>query len=170
MTIEIVAIADHPELIPGVARWLWEEWGRAEGRTLETIAAGLGARTARTGPEQCVVLLDGGVPAATASLVHADLDARPDLTPWLASVYVDAPFRGRGHSVRLVRAVERLAADTVPTLWLQTSAAAGLYARTGWVPAGNGIDPGVPVVIMRRDLAAARRLSPAAPPPAAAGR
>ena len=153
MTVEIVTIADHPELIPGIARWLWEEWGRAKGRTLEATVARIGSRTARIGLEQCVVLLDAGVPAGTASLVHDDLDDRPDLTPWLASVYVAPPFRGRSHSVRLVRAIERLAAATVPSLWLQTSTAAGLYARLGWVLVGNGVDHGTPVAIMQRDFA-----------------
>jgi len=152
MTVEIVTIADHPELVPGIARWLWEEWGRAKGRTLEATVARVASRKARIGPEQSVVLLDAGVPAGTASLVHDDLDDCPNLTPWLASVYVDPPFRGHGHSVRLVQAIERLAAATVPSLWLQTSTAVGLYARLGWVSVGNGVDHGTPVVIMQRDF------------------
>jgi GNAT superfamily N-acetyltransferase len=157
MAVEIVSVADHPGLVPGVARWLWEEWGRSEGRTLEDTVAKVGGRTARSGPEQCLVLLDGGVPAGTASLVHEDLDDHPELTPWLASVYVDPAFRGLGHGVRLVRAIEGLAAAVVPTLWLHTSTAPGLYARLSWVPAGHGVDHGVRVLVMRRDFAAVAR-------------
>jgi len=61
------------------------------------------ARTSVSGPEQCFVLLVDEVPVATASFVHPDLPSRPNLTPWLAGVYVQPEFRCRGfasHSVR----------------------------------------------------------------------
>jgi N-acetylglutamate synthase-like GNAT family acetyltransferase len=58
---------------------------------------------------------------------------RRDLTPWLASVLVLPPFRGRGHSATLVKHVEAVAAAaSVGTLWLYTWTAEPLYARLGW--------------------------------------
>jgi N-acetylglutamate synthase-like GNAT family acetyltransferase len=91
---------------------------------------------------------------ATASLVHADLDARPDLSPWLASLFVDPPFRGRGHSIRLVRVVEAAArAAGIGTLWLYTAHAEGLYRRLGWLAVGRSVEGKAAVTVMRRDLA-----------------
>lgn len=104
--IRIVGLAERPALVPVVGIWLWEEWAKRKGRTLEQVIARLASYRATTGPEQTFVLLEGATPVATASLVHHDLDPRPELTPWLAGVYVDPPFRGRGHAARLVRAVE----------------------------------------------------------------
>lgn len=151
--IQITTVLARPDLIPPVARWLWMEWGRNKGRTLERVAERLRSRTATMGPEQTWVVLDGDTPVATASLVHDDLDDRPELTPWLASVYVDPPHRGHGHAARLVRAVEAAArAGGTATLWLHSEHAAGLYAKLGWTPVGQEDDHGHTVTLMRRDL------------------
>ena len=152
-SIEITTTAARPELIPEVSGWLWREWGIRRGRTRDDVAALLLARVAAQGPEQTFVLLDGGQPAATASLVHHDLDPRPDLSPWLASVYVHPPFRGRGHTPRVVGAVEASArAAGIATLYLDTNTAAPLYARLGWVAFAVSTDRGAIVTLMRRDL------------------
>ena len=151
--IRIVGLAGQPALLPVVATWLWEEWAKHKGRTVEQVIARLGAYRATIGPEQAFVVLEGATPVATASLVHHDLDPRPDLTPWLASVYVDPPFRGRGHAARLVRAVEEAAAaGGVRRLWLHTEHAAGLYAGLGWIADGPEVDHGHDVTLMHRDL------------------
>jgi len=153
MTIELVTISQQPSLIPQVARWLWAEWARHKGRTLDMVSGRLEARAAAGGTEQTFVMLDGKVPVATASLVAADLASRPDLTPWLASVFVDRPHRGRGYAARLVRRVEEAAlAIGTETLWLYTPDAQGLYAKLGWEIAGSEVDYDKLVTLMWRRL------------------
>jgi hypothetical protein len=44
------------------------------------------------------ILLADGEPVGTASLAAHDLDERPDLTPWLAGVFVDPHTRGQGYA------------------------------------------------------------------------
>ncbi len=151
--IRIVRLREQPALLPVVGNWLWEEWARRKGRTIEQVTARLATLRATIGPEQGFVVLDGETPAATASLVHHDLDTRPDLTPWLAGVYVDPPFRGRGHAVRLVRAVENAAtAGGVRRLWLHTEHSAELYAKLSWIADGPEVDHFHAVTLMHRDL------------------
>jgi GNAT superfamily N-acetyltransferase len=88
-----------------------------------------------------------------ATLVNADLAARPDLTPWLADVRVDPPFRGRGHAARLVRHVEAACrAAGISRCYLHTEAAAEMYARLRWVAIGAAEHHGHAVTIMARDL------------------
>jgi GNAT superfamily N-acetyltransferase len=153
MAIEIVTISQKPTLIPQIAQWLWAEWGRRRGRTLEMAAGRLEARLAIGGSEQTFVVLDREIPVATASFVTTDLASRPDLTPWLAGVYVDPPHRGRGHAARVVRRVEEAARDAkTQTLWLHTRDAQGLYAKLGWETAGPEVDHDMPVTLMRRRL------------------
>lgn len=153
MTVEIVATRDRPDLIPTVADWIWNEWSRHRGRTLAMTATRLAERTAIAGAEQTLVALADGVPVGTASLTHADLESRPDLTPWLASVFVPPEHRGRGHAKALVRAVEHAArAGGVRRCWLFTADAAGLYADLGWVPAGVTAASGKTVTLMYHDL------------------
>jgi GNAT superfamily N-acetyltransferase len=153
MAIEIVTAAARPDLIDLIARWIWMQWGNRKGRPLDGIAARMRTRVAAVGPEQIFILLEDGAAVATASLVRDDLDERPDLTPWLASVYVDPPARGRGHATRLVRTVEDACVQArIPALWLHTEDAAGLYAKLGWHVVGPADDTGHPVTVMRRNL------------------
>lgn len=103
--------------------------------------------------EAAFVLLDDDKPIGTACLSVMDLDTRPDLSPWLASVYVVPEARRRGHAAQLVRTVERIAiARGHRTLWLFTWEAAPLYARLGWLVAGEETQHGEYVTLMRRDL------------------
>jgi GNAT superfamily N-acetyltransferase len=149
--VRIVTLAERPDLVPVVAAW----------QTLafpdeETEAAALkrvSVQVAALGPDQVFVLLVREEPAGTASLVGQDLPARPDLTPWLASVYVAPAYRGRGHAASLVAAVEAAArAAAIRTLWLFTASEKRLYARLGWVEVGQEFDAGEQVTLMRREL------------------
>lgn len=150
----IVPVADRPDLVPVVARWLWEAFWQYDGYAPEQTTVAIGAAVARRGPPQTFVLLVDGEPVGTASLAARDLDERPDLTPWLAGVFVVPEARGRGHAPRLVATVEAACRNaSIPTVWLYTNTAERLYARLGWrtvetVPR----DGKPPVALMRRDL------------------
>lgn len=156
MSLTIVRITERPDLLPLVARWLWQAFGRSEGGTLAESEARVAACTAETGPGQSFVLLRDGEPIGTAGFVAHDLDARPDLTPWLAGVYVVPQARGQGHVRVLIPAVEAAARSAgADTLWLYTSKAERIYARAGWTTAERfEASEGSFAVIMRRDLGA----------------
>ncbi len=81
MSLALVTFSDRPDRAAIVGECTWREWGRAYGKTLEQRLARIADRTARIGPEQCVVALIDGEPAGTASLTAEDCDARPDLHP-----------------------------------------------------------------------------------------
>ena len=149
----IVSIADRPDLAPLVAAWLLAEFGHPGSSPLDVATARVAARIAPVGPEQCFVLLHNGVPAGTATLQHHDLDLRSELTPWLAGVYVEPPFRGRGIATALVtRVVDAARAASIATLWLYTWSAADLYRRLGWVASETLQHRGRPVTVMRLDM------------------
>ena len=149
----IVRIAERPDLIPVVAEWLHDAFGRPDG-TMEEARRYVEAFSAAGAAEQCFVLLADGAPVGTASLVAHDLEERPDLTPWLASVAVPPAFRGRGHASRLVRAVEASARQAgVVCLYLFTVTAVPLYAGLGWSEFAVELHRGKAVTVMTRDLA-----------------
>jgi GNAT superfamily N-acetyltransferase len=153
MRIDVVHIADRLDLAPAVAAWVWQEWGRHGGHTLAEETGWIAGHDARSGVNQCFVVVEDGVAAAVATLEEADLDERPDLSPWLANVFVAPGHRGRGHAARLVRQVEATArASGVARLYLHTESAAGLYVRLGWTEIGHATHRGHPVTIMARDL------------------
>ena len=141
----------RPALARVVAGWLVAEFGYPGGRTPEQVVARILGPP--DGPEETFVLFEQDRPVGTAGLRHDDLASRPDLTPWLAGVFVEPAARGRDHASALVRRVEAFAATAlVPTLWLYTWTAAPLYARLGWQPAGLETDKGKEVVLMTRCL------------------
>lgn len=152
MAHHILAVSDRPNLAPLVARWRVNAFFNYPGGwTVEAMTARILAPP--VGPKETFVLFDNDEPVGTAALTQQDLKSRPDLTPWLAGVFVEPAFRGRGHASALVRRVEAFAlAASVPTLWLHTEAAEPLYARLGWQRVGIEQDNGHPTVLMRRDL------------------
>lgn len=155
MTALIVGLAQRPDLARTVAYWQWQEWGRRQGRRLASVERDVAQLLDPASGEAGFVALEGDAPVGTACLTLMDLETRPDLTPWLASVFVAPEARGRGHAVRLVRAVEQEAVRRGhATLWLFTWDTAPLYARLGWVVAGEERHHGELVTLMRRDLAA----------------
>ncbi len=153
--MRIVTVADRPDLIPTVADWLWREFWRIDGYTPEQTRQAVADAQRPSGMPQCFVLLWDGQPIGTASLAAEDLDERPDLTPWLAGVYVDPAHRGQGHAAHLIAAVEAACRSAlISTLWLYTNTAERVYARAGW----RSVDVVArcnkrPVTLMRRDLA-----------------
>jgi len=153
MDISVVSTSERPDLVPEVARWLWDEWRRRGGHSFEqTLDAVWESVTARPMPRTFILLADGQ-PVGTASLAARDLDERADLSPWLAGVFVLPAARRQAHAARLVAAVEaECRAASIPTLWLYTRTAERLYARHGWRTVESFQRKGNAHALMRRDL------------------
>lgn len=151
----IVSTALRPDLAETTGRWRWAEFFGRNGVDRDTVL-GLERAAARSeGPlPRVLVALRGDAPIGMATLASEDLDTRPDLTPWLAGVYVLPGHRRQGHARRLVAAVEDLArSGGFSTLWLYTRSAEPLYRACGWRAAETFARQGRRYVLMRRDLA-----------------
>lgn len=132
--IEIVALFDRPEFVPLVARWNWAEWrDLLPCASCEAFADDLRAKTRHDGIPITFLALDDGVPVGTVSLLADDLESRPELTPWLASLYVVPERRGSGLGKILVRhAVEAARGFDVGNLYLYTPGQETFYQQLGW--------------------------------------
>ncbi|MCE3026562.1 MULTISPECIES: GNAT family N-acetyltransferase [unclassified Salinicola] len=95
------------------------------------------------------------IPVGTASLTESDLDSRPELTPWLASVFVPPAWRGRGIASALVeRVAEEARVGGCPGCYLYTPDQQALYARLGWQTQEELDYRGERVTLMWRDCGA----------------
>jgi len=151
VVIRILAATPH---VPTVARWLHDTWWAEDGWSLTDTEAFLRAACGPAAPIAFVAEADG-TPLGTATLDVDDLAVRPDLTPWLASVFVAPSRRGRGIGRALVRHVEATArALGYARLWLYTPDAAAFYDRLGWRPVGAERWRNMRVMLMRRELLA----------------
>lgn len=132
--MRIALLADHPKFVPTVAAWHYAEWGHLDpAGSLESWTDGLAQRTCRDGIPTTLAALENEVPVGSASLVEHDMTTRPDLTPWLAGVYVLPAHRRRGVGSALVRRAMAVAADLAfETLYLYSRSAVALYRRLGW--------------------------------------
>ena len=132
--IEIHYLADQPEYLPQLAQWLHDEWDHMyPGATLETRTMRLRNQMRRGVIPLTIVAHTEGMAVGTASLIESDLEDRPDLTPWLASVFVSPEFRNRGIGGKLVRAIlgeaDRL---DFAEFYLWTDKEAEFYKTLGW--------------------------------------
>lgn len=136
------------------AHWRWLGFFEDQGVDAAEVLRYEHARAAGSADlPRTFVLLEDGRPLGMVTLAEDDLDIRPDLNPWLADLYVAAPVRGRGHGLRLVRALEAEARTMgLDRLWLFTSGAAALYAKAGWIAVETVARPDEAITIMRRDL------------------
>jgi N-acetylglutamate synthase-like GNAT family acetyltransferase len=132
--MKIEYLADHPEVLPTLAQWQHDEWGYLRlGDSVEARSARLQSYSQRDGVPLTVVALENGELVGSASLVRNDMETRPELTPWLAGVFVAPEYRRRGVGAELVsRVMGEAAAQKIPLLYLYTVHSESFYANLGW--------------------------------------
>lgn len=87
---------DSPH-VATLAGWARVEWGHLNpGREAASAVAAFREHCGPAGVPSVFAALAGERPVGMASLVVDDMPDRPELTPWLASVYVLPEWRGRG--------------------------------------------------------------------------
>jgi predicted N-acetyltransferase YhbS len=153
--VRIEPLADHPAAIPTIARWHFDQWGRkSPTRSVASAAERLRGHLRRDATPLTMVALAGREVVGSAALICQDMkDARPELSPWLADVFVDPARRRRGVASALVAAlVAKARALGVETLHLYTPDQENLYARLGFVVRERIDYRGERVALMSLDL------------------
>ncbi|WP_163577608.1 GNAT family N-acetyltransferase [Halomonas faecis] len=137
-----------------LAGWTHATWGHLNpGMTLDDAIERLRGECGAGGVPSVFVAMRDGVAVGTASLVADDMRDRPDLSPWLASVFVLPEWRGQGIASSLVRRVEAEARDSGIALFhLYTPDQQALYRRLGWRERETRTYRGETVTIMDRRL------------------
>ncbi|MFT0139544.1 GNAT family N-acetyltransferase [Alcanivoracaceae bacterium MT1] len=116
--MEIVPLADKKELISELAELHHSEWKHLnpsltlEGRT-EAIAEAAG----REGAPSIFIAMSGSQLVGSAALVQNDMNTKPDLSPWLAAVYVKEAFRHQGIATELIARCEAEAVGSNADTW-----------------------------------------------------
>src|SRR4026208_528556 len=91
------SLLEHPEYIPQLAQWLFDQWGSILGeKTPDARIKKLNAHMNRDQLPIAWVAHANGQLLGTAALRVHDLEGREDLTPWLGGVFVGSHFRRRG--------------------------------------------------------------------------
>ena len=138
-----------------VARWRHDAFFASDGASFEETLQSQQAWLAQPSDYELPLLATvDGKPAGCCLFVRAEIDAKHDLTPWLASLYVAPEFRKQGIGAALVRAIERHARSVgCGELHLYTGKAEPFYARLGWVARERFDWHGERLTLMTRTLA-----------------
>jgi GNAT superfamily N-acetyltransferase len=130
----IIDIREQPEHIPQLAAWHQAEWASLNpGLSLEGRVAKMQAYLADAALPRLFVAVQDQLLLGSAALVDADMDSRPDLTPWLASVYVRDSCRRAGLGTALVLHLAAYAkALGHSQLYLFTPHQERFYQGLGW--------------------------------------
>ncbi len=118
MTQTICHLYEAPGHLPQVAAWIYEAfWFGQEGYAPDFFEERLSEARDPDIIPLSLLALEGDAPVGTVNLIENDDPKRPHLTPWLAALYVEPEFRGRGHGLNLTRRLleeaARLDCDTV---------------------------------------------------------
>ncbi|MFO1388524.1 GNAT family N-acetyltransferase [Cellvibrio sp.] len=151
--MDIINLREAPQHIPVIARWHFDEWGYLNpGKTLEYRIERMQRYLSDTPIPSMLIAVEGDEVLGTAALVESDMDSHPELTPWLASVYIREDQRGRGLGKKLVKALMDFAGQQhLPRLYLFTPDQAPFYAKLGWQTLVEETYRDTPVTIMRLD-------------------
>lgn len=132
--MKIINLAQAPEHIPTIAAGHQAQWGYLNpGGTLESRIERMQRFLQGAAIPAMYICVDGRHVIGTAALVASDMDSHPELSPWLASVYVNPEYRKRGVGAALVKHVVSAAkAQGQSPLYLFTPDRASFYQSLGW--------------------------------------
>jgi predicted N-acetyltransferase YhbS len=152
--VRISYLIEHPEYIPQLAQWLFEQWDSILGEeTPEARIKKLKAHMNRDKLPIAWVAYANGQLLGTAALRVHDLEGHEDLTPWLGGVFVGSQFRRRGLGAALCATVEDAAClRGIETLYLFTLDKQAWYSRLGWTVHGPCVWQQQPGDIMCKQL------------------
>jgi GNAT superfamily N-acetyltransferase len=128
-------LRQRPEFFDTVADRIWRAWWKDARVPLDHIAGRLQENLNTEPIPIALVAHDGAEFLGTASVIASDLEGRPQLTPWVAAVWVEPHARSRGVGGALV---ERAARDCFALGFARAYLCArptltGFYERIGWI-------------------------------------
>lgn len=132
--MKIVPLAEQKEFISELALLHHAEWNHLNpSRTLGMQTEAIVKAAESAGIPSIFIATSGNILIGSAAVVHQDMDTKPDLSPWLAAVYVKEDFRHQGVATELIARCENEALQSGAKIWyLYTEFAHKLYEKLGW--------------------------------------
>jgi N-acetylglutamate synthase-like GNAT family acetyltransferase len=132
-----------PKFFDTVADRIWQAWWQLSGYPLEHISTRLRENMEATPIPFALVAHDGEKFLGTSSVIASDLEERPQLTPWVAAVWVEENARRRGVGAALVnRAAEDCFALGVARAYLcARPRMTRFYEGLGWTVIERNVGP-----------------------------
>lgn len=151
---EVVDLKNRPEFLEPIAHWHQNEWQHLNpGETLEQRIQRMQYYLSANFIPSMFIAVNNDQLLGTAAIVEHDMETHQELSPWLASVFVDPLYRRQGTGSALVKHVMLQAEDrAVEKLYLFTPDKENFYRRFGWSVLSRETYHDEQVVIMQKHL------------------
>jgi N-acetylglutamate synthase-like GNAT family acetyltransferase len=132
--VRIDYLANHPDCVPQIAEWFYREWAPLyKDVGLHEIALRIGSRLNYDKIPLTIIALRGRELIGTAGLKESDMDTHPEISPWLAGLYVAEKERCKGIGKMLVDKIVTIAGELkISRLFLFTPCQEPFYKKMGW--------------------------------------
>lgn len=130
---KIINLKFSPQYTELVASWIYNEFGKDKpDKTLEFVIDRFKNRNIDKIPLSLIALADD-VCVGVVSIFDNDLICKPELTPWLAGLYVMPEYRCKGVAEHLINEVLKICRNMrYDTIYLRTEHASEYYNKRGW--------------------------------------
>ena len=132
--IKIDFLAHHQSCIPQLAQGVFQQWEAmytTQGKGPKELEKQMLDRATIDSIPLTMVAFDGKQLVGSVTIKAQDFADRPELSPWIAAVFVFEEFRHRGIGSKLVLFAEEVARKhfNKEKIYLYTGSAAELYAK-----------------------------------------
>ena len=127
-------LCNYPEHLEAVANWIYDEFViKPKGSlSFKEVVEYLNKTNEESLPMTFVAILDNEC-VGTVSIFKNDLKTQETLTPWLASLFVNPEYRGRGVGEALINHVQHVVKELgYESLYLRTEHTSKYYRGLGW--------------------------------------
>jgi len=152
-----IYLADRPELLPVLADWFYDEWGRGNPNSSpESMQRILREYLNKDQFPLTIVCTRNSKPIACASLKIQEMETHPQYIHWLGGVYVHPKYRNQEIGSQLVEYAANQAVNlNTKELYLYTRSHEDFYTRLGWQVIERPLYEGRVAIVMRRILSVA---------------
>ena len=151
MSVTISDLRRQPAFFDTVADRIWRGWWKERDFPLDYIAGRLQENMTASPIPLALVAHRGDTFLGTASVIAADLEDRPQYSPWVAAVWVDPKYRMQEIGSGLVaRAVEETFALNIRRVYLcAVKERRRFYTRQGWAPIEENVGEGKVTIFVK---------------------
>ena len=139
----IADLRECPQYFDIVADRIWQAWWKPHGHPLDDIRGRLRENMTPSPIPLALVAHQGGQFLGTASVIASDLAERPQLTPWIAAVWVEPQARHRGLGAALVDRATQACFDLGVARAYRCARPErhSFYERLGWTGIESDVGP-----------------------------
>ena len=128
-------LRQRPDFFDTISSRVWHAWWKEHGYPLEYIAGRLREHLDAKPVPFALVAHDGPVFKGSTLVIESDMDDRPQYSPWVAAVWVDAEYRKQGVGTALIdHAAKTAFAAGIRRVYLgATRMKRDFYLKRSWI-------------------------------------